>query len=182
MSAYRERHNRFQKALADRWPVVETRHGHAEGKTSGARNAAITVVFVALIAFAVLITLITVNSERSNRNQELALEREEAAAREQSSPGAASRPQALRTQAAAPSPEPSQSAAAPSNAALETDVVSRLQRDSDLRSFPIKVKAVAGQVTLSGNLPSNELKAHAERIIGGVKGVRSVVNNVVVQF
>ena len=53
--------------------------------------------------------------------------------------------------------------------------------DPDLRTHPIDVKVDNGTATLSGELPSEELKARAGKVALSVKGVRRVTNNITVK-
>ena len=54
-------------------------------------------------------------------------------------------------------------------------------RVQELRSYTIDVKVKSGTVTLSGTLPTEELKERAERVAKTVKGVREVTNKIIVQ-
>ena len=77
-------------------------------------------------------------------------------------------------------PAPSTSEPAVSDTSIEVDINSKLIDDGDLRSHPLSVKFSGGTVTLSGSLPSEELKTRAEQVAKTVKGVRRVVNNITV--
>src|SRR4029453_5963101 len=84
-----------------------------------------------------------------------------------------------------PVPVPSHPAPAatapPSSTQLEVDVTSKLLDDHDLRTHPIDVKVTGSTAVLSGEVPSDELKEQAEKITRTVKGVRGVINNIVVK-
>ena len=91
-------------------------------------------------------------------------------------------------QSGAPSqtPAPSQvappaEATAPSSIDIELAITSKLLDDQELPSYPIDVRVKAGTVTLSGNLPTEELKERTERVARTVKGVRDVTNKIIVQ-
>jgi osmotically-inducible protein OsmY len=60
-------------------------------------------------------------------------------------------------------------------------VTSKLLDDQDLRTHPIDVKVTGGTAVLSGEVPSDELKEQAEKIARTVKGIRGVINNIVVK-
>ena len=68
-------------------------------------------------------------------------------------------------------PAPSTSEPAVSDTSIEVDINSKLIDDGDLRSHPLSVKFSGGTVTLSGSLPSEELKTRAEQVAKTVKGV-----------
>jgi osmotically-inducible protein OsmY len=67
------------------------------------------------------------------------------------------------------------------DAAVTTSVKAALLADSGLSSATIGVDTQKGVVTLSGMVNSDVLKAKAEEIAKGVKGVKSVVNNLTVK-
>jgi hyperosmotically inducible protein len=77
-------------------------------------------------------------------------------------------------------PAPSTAAPAVSDTSIEVDINSKLLDDKDLRSHPISVKFSGGTATLSGSLPSEDLKLRAEQIARSIKGVRRVVNDITV--
>ena len=78
-------------------------------------------------------------------------------------------------------PAPAVTPTAPSSTELEIDVNSKLLDDQDLRSSSIDVKVSGGTAILSGRVPSQELKTRAEKLARTVKGIRSVINNIVVK-
>jgi hyperosmotically inducible periplasmic protein len=59
-------------------------------------------------------------------------------------------------------------------------VTTKLLDDPELRKHPLDVKVSNGTATLSGTVPSEEIKTRAEQAAKTVKGVRRVVNNITV--
>lgn len=56
-----------------------------------------------------------------------------------------------------------------------------LLAEEKLKSLKISVETVKGQVLLSGFVATEELKNQAEKIVSGIKGVKSVKNGIVVR-
>lgn len=198
MSEYRETRKIIQAVPVGSPPVVETQHDAVVHERRGVSGAEVTALVLAAIAAAVVITMLIMNNQQRNRDEELAQERA-AAAQQTPAQQAPTQPQAPAQQpqqpivvmpqtppatVPAPVPVPSQSTPAatpPSSAQLEVDITSKLMEDPELHSRPIDVKVNGTVATLSGQVPSEELKLRAERIARRVKGVRSVMNNIVVQ-
>jgi osmotically-inducible protein OsmY len=67
------------------------------------------------------------------------------------------------------------------DAAVTAGVKAALVADSGLATTTISVDTQKGVVTLSGTVGSDALKSKAEEIAKGVKGVKSVVNNLTVK-
>lgn len=67
------------------------------------------------------------------------------------------------------------------DAAVTTGVKAALIADAGLATTTIGVDTQKGVVTLSGTVGSDALKSKAEEIAKGVKGVKSVVNNLTVK-
>jgi len=70
---------------------------------------------------------------------------------------------------------------APTNAELEVEAGARLADDSQLSAYPIEVKVESGAAMLSGHVATEEQKSRAETLVRSVKGIRRVVNNLLVQ-
>ena len=64
---------------------------------------------------------------------------------------------------------------------ITTKVKAELANDDFLKSFQISVETYKGVVQLSGFVDSQETITKAGRIAGGVKGVKSVKNNLIVK-
>ena len=205
MAQIRETHTVVEDVPLDRRTAVEEDYPPVVYERRGLSGGAIAALVIAGIAVAVLITLLIMNNQQRNQDSQLEIER----ARADAAQRAAAPPQMpATTQPAQPappvvvmpppsspttvtvpappsSPTPS-SAAAPSASStsgvtVEVDVTSKLLDDSELRTHPIDVKVSNGTATLSGELPSEELKSRAERIASSVKGVRRVVNKITVK-
>ena len=69
----------------------------------------------------------------------------------------------------------------PADAALAQEVTAKLKADAMLAPRAITVTAVGHDVTLSGSVNSEAEKSAAEQIAKGVKGVKTVVNNLAVK-
>ena len=180
-------------------PVVERRYDHVVREPRGLSGGAIAAIVISAVIAAALITWLIVSNQQQNRDQELAVERERAAAaqaqaqqpQQQSQPPNVvvmpqpqSQPSTIPVPVPVPvptQPAPETSSAAPSNTGIEINVNQKFLDDKQLSSYTIDAKADNGVVTLSGELPSNDLKMRAEKLAGTVKGVRRVVNNITVR-
>jgi type II secretory pathway pseudopilin PulG len=200
MAEYEERRTVIEDIPVGRRPVVETQYDTVVHERRGMSGAAIAALVIAAIAAAVLITMMIVNSNQQNREAQLEndLEKARAAAAQSSSQPAPSQPQVVVVPSAQPQPNtvavpvpvpvPSASSPAPSTSSTpavsdtstEIDVTTKLLDDQELRTHPINVKFADGTATLSGSVPSEEIKARAEKVAKTVKGVRRVVNDITV--
>lgn len=200
MAEIEERRTIIEDVPVGRRPVVETQYDSVVHERRGMSGAAIAALVIAAIAAAVLITMMILNSNQQGRESQLEMERDRARA---DAARAASQPpqqqpsvvvvppsQSQPTTVPVPVPVPVPSAASPapstgstpavSDTSIEVDVTTKLLDDQDLRTHPIDVKFAAGTATLSGSVPSEEIKARAEKVAKTVKGVRRVVNNLTV--
>jgi hypothetical protein len=160
-------------------------------------GGAIAAIILASVAVGVLIAMLIVNTQQRNRDEELALERERMAAAQQAAqpqqplqqpiqqPPIVVTPQPQPGATPVPVPVPSQPAptatAPPSSTQLEAEVTSKFLDDQDLRTHPIDVKVTGATAVLSGEVPTDEIKERAEKIARAVKGIRSVINSIVVK-
>jgi hyperosmotically inducible periplasmic protein len=136
--------------------------------------------------------MLIINNQQRTSDEQLAQERARTATAQQqpvqTMPQSQQQPPVIVTvpqsqPAVVPAP-PSQPAVAPAprtSTEVEIDVNSKLLDDSDLHSYPIDVKVSGGTATLSGQVPSNDLKIRAGKLARSVKGVGSVTNNIAVQ-
>lgn len=60
-------------------------------------------------------------------------------------------------------------------------VIRKLANDPDVKGGTLKVEVKDGTVTITGSVETEKLKAKAERITKKVKGVKAVVNQLVVK-
>src|SRR5437867_2632294 len=173
-------------------PVGETQYDSVVRQERGMSGGAITALVLAAIAAAVVITMLIMNNQQRNSDQELAQERarNEAAQQAQAQQPSPQPPVVVMPQspstvpvpAPAPSqPAPSTTTTAPTSTELEIDINSKLLDDQDLRSYPIDVKVTGGSAMPRGLVPNDELKTRAEKLARTVKGVRSVINSIVVK-
>ena len=199
MNEYSEKRTIARAVPVDRSPIVEKQYDTVVTERQPTSGVAIAAMVIAAVAAAVVVTILVLNSQQSDRDQQLALERERTAAAQQQAiqrdqqsqqpPVILTVPQQSPTASSptAPSQTPAQSQVAPSEASapssidIEIAVTSKLLDDQDLHTYAVDAKAKSGIVTLSGTLPSEDLKARAERVTKTVKGVRDVINNIIVQ-
>ena len=192
MSEYREKRTVVQE-VPGRRPVVESQYDSSVvHERRGMSGTAVAALIIAVIAAAVVITMLIINNQQRTSDEQLAQERARTATAQQpvqTAPQSQQQPPVIVTipqsqPAVVPPPPPMQPAAAPAprtSTEVEIDVTSKLLDDSELHSYPIDVKVSGGTATLSGQVPSNDLKIRAGKLARSVKGVGSVVNNIVVQ-
>ncbi|MFY9555802.1 MAG: BON domain-containing protein [Blastocatellia bacterium] len=174
-------------------PVTETQYESVVHESRGMSGGAVAALVLAAIAAAVVITMLIINSQQRSE-EELAQERARAALAEQTpaqQPQQQPAPviimppsQPTTTPVPVPVPVPTQAAptpAAPTSTEIELDVTSKMLDDQDLRSASVDVKVSGGTAVLSGRVPSDELKARAEKLARSAKGVTRVINNITVQ-
>lgn len=194
MSEYRETRTVIEDVPIKRArPVVETQYDSVVHEERGMSGGAVAAIVLAAIAAAVVITMLILNNQQRNTEEELAQERARTVAAQQvpaqqpvQQQPVIVMPPSQPSTVQVPVPAPSQPTAAatpttPSSTELEVDVNSKLLDDQDLRSSSIDVKVSGGTATLSGQVSSEELKTRAERVAKTVKGIRSVINNIVVK-
>jgi len=194
MSEYTERRTVVEDVPIKRArPLGETQYDSVVREERAMSGGAITALVLAAIAAAVVITMLIMNNQQRNSDEELAQERARTAAAQQAQAQQPSQqppvlvvPQSQPSTVPVPVPVPSQpapstSATAPTSTELEIDINSKLLDDQDLRSYPIDVKVTGGTAMLRGHVPNDELKTRAEKLARTVKGVRSVINSIVVK-
>ena len=193
MSEYRE--TRIEDVPIKRArPVVETHRDSVIRESNGMSGGAIAALVLASIAVGVLIAMLIVNTQQRNRDEELAQDRERMAAAQQAQPSPQPSQQPVQQPPIVVTPQPSATpvpvpvpsqpppvATAPSSTQLEVDVTAKFLDDQDLRTHPLDVKVTGGTAVLSGQVPTDELKDRAEKIARSIKGIRSIVNSIVVK-
>jgi BON domain len=188
MSEYQEKRTVVREVPGSR-PVVESQYDSSVvHERRGMSGTAVAALIIAVIAAAVVITMLIINNQQRTSDEQLAQERATAQQPVQTAPQSQPQPPIIVTvpqqqPAIVPAP-PSQPAAAPAprtSTEVEIDVTSKLLDDSDLHSYPIDVKVSGGTATLSGQVPSSDLKIRAGKLARTVQGVGSVTNNIVVQ-
>jgi hyperosmotically inducible protein len=73
-------------------------------------------------------------------------------------------------------PDDQRSAIDARDSGIETAIRERLDRDSQLKDFGIKVRSDNSVVTISGKVSDPKAKSHASDVVRGVPGVRAVRN------
>src|SRR5215475_5665153 len=194
MSEYRE--TRIEEVPIKRArPIVETHRDSVVRESRGMSGGAIAALVLASIAVGVLIAMLIVNTQQRNRDEELAQERERMAAAQQAQPSpqplqqpiqqppivVTPQPSATPVPVASPSQPAPAPSAQPSSTQLEVDVNTKFLDDQDLRTHALDVKVTGGTAVISGQVPTDELKERAEKIARSVKGIRSVINSIVVK-
>jgi hypothetical protein len=198
MDEIREKRTIIHEAPVGRQPVVETQYDHTVQEREGLSGGAIAAMVITGVIAAIFITWLIVNNQQS---EDLAMERERALIAErnaaqaqaaqqqpqqqpqqQQQPNVIVLPQTQPSTVPVPVPVPAPSQAEPSSSiSIEVDVNRKLLDDKQLGSYPITAKIENGTVTLSGNLPNEDLKTRAEKVVSSVKGVRRVINEIIVQ-
>jgi len=198
MSEYRETRTTVEEEVPIRRtpPVAATQYDTLVTEERGMSGGAIAALVLAGIAAAIVITMLIMNNQNSITEDQLALERARAAAAQQatsqqpspqpSQPSVVVMPSQPSTVQQVPVPVPSQPApaatpTAPTSTELEVEVNSKYLDDQDLKSLAIDVKVSGSTALLSGRVPNDELRTRAEKLAKTVKGIRSVINNIVVK-
>jgi hypothetical protein len=201
MAEYQERRTVIDTSPLGRPAIIEKEYDTTVVRQPrGLSNATVAAIVISLITAAVLITFMIMSANQQTREADLARQRDQAelnarAAQsnqqpapvvvmpQQQQPSTIPVPVPVPTPAPAPSTSPLPSAAnqsAVSDTSLEVEINSRMLDDDELRPHPITVKYAGGTATLSGELPSEDLKARAGKIARTIKEVRRVVNNITV--
>lgn len=76
--------------------------------------------------------------------------------------------------------EASKAGAALDDAGITAQIKADLIKEPNISALKIDVDTKSGAVTLTGTVPSEDLKARAGELAKGVKGVSSVINNLTV--
>lgn len=195
MAEIRETHTVVDEVPVERRTVIEEDYPPVVYERRGLSGGAVAALVIAGIIGAIVITLLILNTQQRNQDAQLEAERARADAAQRAAAQAQSTPQQSQPPVVVmqpsqpvtvPVPVPTSPAAAPSSSSTssvstEVDVTTKLLDDANLRTHPIDVKVENGTATLSGELPSEELKARAESIASSVKGVRRVRNNITVK-
>ncbi len=179
-------------------PVVETQYEHTVQERNGLSGPAIAAMVIGAVIAAIFITWLILNNQQSedlaaereraliaerNAAQSKAAQQPQAQPQQQQQPNIVVLPQSQPSTVQVPVPVPTQAepAAASSAISIEVDVNRKLLDDTQLGSYPVTAKIENGTVTLSGTLPNDDLKTRAEKVVSSVKGVRRVVNDIIVQ-
>jgi hypothetical protein len=186
MSEYQEKQKRTESSPDKGVRPAETEYNRVVHRHPGMSTGSVVALVAAAVAAAVVITMLIMNNQQRNTLQELADERAKAEASQQAAAQPSPQPPVVVVPQVQPTivpvPVPAEpSAATPSISDVEWDVTSKLLDDPDLRSDAIDVKISGATATLTGRVPTQALKARAERIAKSVKGIQSVKNNIVVR-
>lgn len=178
--------------FADR-PVVETPYlavvkvANAQRRVSGVAVAALVVAAMT----AIVITILIANGQQRKRDEQLVRDQARIATAQQTAVQSRAE-QALIVKAPPSQPAiltaasplqrlPFDSGTATTNAGFEIEVTSLLQNDQELRRYAVFVKATRGVVTLSGQVPDEDLRKRAEKLARTVTAIRNVINEIAVR-
>ena len=172
------------RAIPEPVVVVEEREGMS--------GLAIAVIVAAAIAATTLIVYLIINNQQQNRDaqqakDQMALSQPVQQPQPQSQPAQqpliVTVPQSQPAAAApvAPPVAPPSSSSSSSMENAQADLNSKLLRDDQLSAYSINASVDNGIATLSGDLPSSDLKMRAEQVAKSVKGVSAVINHISVQ-
>ncbi|GEM_PF-966682 len=201
MDEIREKSTIIQEVPTSSRPVVASEYEQVVYERQGLSGAAIAAIVLGIVIAGIIITMLIVNSQSQTREDELALAQQRAAAAERSAadaqrsasqaaqqqtqqPPIVVMPQTQPLPVPTPAPSTSESSGAssrPSSLDIEVNINSKLLDDRELSSYPINVKVENGVPTLSGEVPTEDLKSRAERLAKTVKGVSSVINNITIR-
>lgn len=189
MSEFTERQTTIEEGPIKRArPIEETHYRSVVQDSRGMSGGAIAALVLAAVATAVLFTILIMNNQQSKSEEQLAQERAQMAAAQQSNqsqqpqqPPIVVLPQPQSGVTPPVTEQPAATPTAPTNSELELDVTTRILDDQDLRLYAIDVKVASGTAVLSGQVPTEGLKTRADSIARGVKGIRSVINNLVIK-
>jgi len=192
MSDYRETKTVFEQGPIRRArPVVESQYDSVVRERRGLSGGEIAALMLAAIAVGVVIAMLILNIQEKNRDEEMAQERarlsavEQANAQQQQQPPVIvmppqSQPGVAPVPVPVPTPAPS-SATAPTSTEIEVEIGSKFLDDPELRPHSVVVQVSGGVAMLSGTVPSEDLKTRAENLAKSAKGIRSVINGIVVK-
>lgn len=85
------------------------------------------------------------------------------------------------TAGASAPPASAPSANVPDDATIESRIDKAFSNDADLKDAGITVTVIEGKATLIGTVKTPDLKARAERIAQGARGVKSVDNKIMIE-
>ncbi len=159
------------------------------GGISGATVGVIVVVAIALITIVVLFLMNGQPPDTTNAN--LAAQQQPAQQPPVivQQPAPQQQPPVIIQQPGAQPPPVIINPAAPSggsvtsgseDVAIQTAIDKKISDDPTLSSLGVTATVLDGKVTLTGTVKSEALKSQAERIIGSIKGVKQVDNQIVV--
>jgi hyperosmotically inducible periplasmic protein len=191
MSNYEERHTvdevrsgprPMTRAIPEPVVVVEEREGMS--------GLAIAVIVAAAIAATTLIVYLIINNQQQNRDAQQAKDQiaQSQLPQPQSQPAQqpliVTVPQSQPAAAAPVAPPVAPPSGAGSSSSIDNaqaDLNSKLLRDDQLSAYSVNASVDNGIATLSGDLPSSDLKMRAEQVAKSVKGVSAVINHISVQ-
>jgi osmotically-inducible protein OsmY len=163
--------------------------------SGGTSAATIAIVVILAIGVVVLVVLLVMNKQANDEtNANLAAQQAAQQPAQQpvivQQPAPQQQPPIIVQQPAAPAAQqpivinPPSGGSTASNVSedsrAQTEIERRLQKDATLASLGITVSVVDGKALLIGTVSSDQLKQQAERLVRGVRGVKSVDNQILV--
>jgi hypothetical protein len=79
-----------------------------------------------------------------------------------------------------PSPTPLGGIEVPTDSSLQIEIKKRISVDPNLAALGVSVTVTNSKVTLTGSVPSDDLKDRIEKLARAVKGIKDVDNQIVV--
>lgn len=162
--------------------------------SGGTSTATIAVVVILAIGVVVLLLLLVMNRQ-NNDNANLAAQQATQQPAQQppvivQQPAPQQQPPIILQQPAAPAAQPpiivnppaggSTAPSVPDDGSMQAEIDKRLQKDPALAALDITVSVVNGKAMLVGTVKSDQLKHQIEKLARGVKGVKSVDNQIIV--
>lgn len=193
--AYEDEHGERRRIVVEtpneRREVVhseQVRHPRSDGVSA----ATLAAVVIAVIALAAVMILFVLNRQDTLNNNATAQQPPQTII-QQPAQQPAQQPIVVQQPAPVTQPAPivvnnppgssgSTTTKVSDDSAIQTAVDKKLTADPALGSLGITALVADGKVTLSGVVKSENLKAQAERIVRGVKGVKSVDNQISVGY
>jgi osmotically-inducible protein OsmY len=156
----------------------------------GMSGLAIAVIVAAAIAATTLIVYLIISNQQQGHDAQQAKDQasQSQAAQVPNPPAQQQQPVIVTVPQAPPAAAPAVPSAPPSDASTSmssenagAELNSKLLHDKQLSDYTINANVDNGVATLSGTLPSDDLRMRAEQVAKSVKGVTLVINHINVQ-
>jgi hyperosmotically inducible protein len=196
MSNYEERRTIHEVSTGPRPPIAPAMPERVVvvEDNPGMSGLAIGVIVVAAIAATALVVYLIISNQQQGRDAQQAKDQtaqsqaaqvqNPPAQQQQQPPVIVTVPQSQPAAAppvAAPAAPPSDANTAVSSENAGAELNSKLLHDRQLSEYTINANVDNGVATLSGTLPSDDLRMRAEQVAKSVKGVSLVINHINVQ-
>jgi len=195
--AYDEQETKRSRVVVEtptaRREVTRTERDYTPG-SEGTSTATIAVVVILAIGVVVLLLLLVMNRQ-NNDNANLAAQQSTQQPAQQppvivQQPAPQQQTPIIVQQPGAPAAQPpviinppgggSTAPNVPNDGRIQAEIDKRLQKDPALAGLDITVSVVNGKAMLVGTVRSDQLKNQVEKLVRGIKGVKSVDNQIIV--